>query len=402
MENVMLEQAIALLLENTEEIRTTEEAELLSALGRVCAETVYAPRDIPPFDRSPLDGYALQSVHTQGATKERPAVFEVIGEVCAGGYFAAAAHVGQAVRIMTGAPIPEGCDCVVRQEHVALNADGRLQVPYALAAHEAYCFRGEDIARGIELVRAGEKLGAAHLGVLASVGLAKVKVRCLPRIVFCSTGDELTVPGEPLLPGKIYNSNFYTLAGRFHELGFVPVLLSGLPDDADAVAAKIREYAPETALFVTTGGVSVGKKDILHPAIRELGAERLFWKVGLKPGGPVLSYRYKNMLGIALSGNPFAALTTFELLVRPVLAKLSGRPELVCTAGEAVLADNFLKASPGRRFVRAVCREGKAHLPGGDASGMLLTAARCNAFVDIPAGTQALHRGDTVRMVYYR
>ena len=224
---------------------------------------------------------------------------------------------------MTGAAIPKGCDCVVRQEDVTVQ-DECILVPYELHHHENYCFAGEDVRKGTLAVKRGTELTAAHLGVLASLGLGTVKVRRRPRIALASTGDELVLPGEPLRPGKIYNSNLYVLAGRLQELGFEPEVLGILPDDAEQAAAFIAGWREKVDLFLTTGGVSVGKKDIMHEVVRRIGT-RLFWRVCIKPGAPVIAYTAGDMLGIALSGNPFASYATFELLTRPVLAALAGR-----------------------------------------------------------------------------
>jgi molybdopterin molybdotransferase len=398
--DVTLEQAVDLLLQKTEETSQTEELPLLAAVGRVCAEDIAAPMDNPPFARSPLDGYALQASCTRGAGERNPAVFKIIGEVCAGDFFAGKAAAGEAVRIMTGAPIPAGCDCVVRQESVSLDTAGRLCVPCELRVHEAYCFKGEDIACGEKILYKNEILHAVQLGVLASMGFKQVKVWRQPRVAICSTGDELVLPGAQLAPGKIYNSNLYTLAGRFRELGCPAPMVGMLPDDAALMMKNIRKIYNEVDLLITTGGVSVGKKDIMHPVVKGLLAQRLFWRVKMKPGAPAMAYTCGKMLGIALSGNPFASLTTFELLVRPVLARMSHHPQLACTRGRAVLVDDFLKESRSRRFVRAVHEDGKIYLPGRNASGMLLSAAGCNALIDIPAGTQALHSGDVVEVVY--
>lgn len=206
------------------------------------------------------------------------------------------------MRLMTGAAIPKGCDCVVRQEDVTVQ-DECILVPYELHHHENYCFAGEDVRKGTLAVKRGTELTAAHLGVLASLGLGMVKVRRRPRIALASTGDELVLPGEPLRPGKIYNSNLYVLAGRLQELGFEPEVLGILPDDAEQAAAFIAGWREKVDLFLTTGGVSVGKKDIMHEVVRRIGT-RLFWRVCIKPGAPVIAYTAGDMLGIALSGNP--------------------------------------------------------------------------------------------------
>lgn len=398
MQDIELETAIDQLL-----FRATvcgkETVPLLAAAQRTVAETIIAPFANPPFDRSPLDGYALRAAETAGATRAHPARLHIIGEECAGDFFAGRVGAGEAVRIMTGAAIPAGCNCVVRQEDVEEEA-GVLCVPYALRAHENICDAGEDIAAGTVLLCAGQVLHAPEIAVLASMGIAEVAVYCQPRVALASTGDELVTPGEPLAPGKIYNSNLYLLAARLRELGASVTLLDALPDEAETAARALREAAATADLLLTTGGVSVGKKDIMHAVVPAMGAERIFWRICMKPGAPAIGYQCGRTLGIALSGNPFAAYATFELLVRPVLRKMKGRSELALPRQRAVLADDFLKASPGRRFLRArLTPNGRAHLPDRHASGVLFTAVGCNAFVDVPAGTGPLHAGDEVEVV---
>lgn len=397
MQDISLEQAVAAILAQAETIREAEQVSLMEALGRELAEDYVAPFDNPPFDRSPLDGYTFASSAACGATKEEPARFRIVGEECAGQFFGKEIPQGAALRIMTGGAIPAGCDCVVRQESVETDGD-TLLVPFALQPHENYCFAGEDIRKGTLLARKGTKLSAAHLGVLASMGYAAVKVIRRVRVAIASTGDELLQPGEPLAPGKIYNSNLYVLSGRLRELGFVPEVLGVLPDDADKAAAVLAAWQDKADLILTTGGVSVGKKDIMHGVVAKIG-RRLFWRVCMKPGGPAIAYTLGRTLGLALSGNPFAAYATFELLARPALAKLGGREEIALRTAEAVLADAFPKESRGRRFIRARYEDGRLYLPQQHASGSLFSAAGCNAFADIPAGTGALKAGASVKVV---
>lgn len=397
MQDISLEQAVEVLLTQLETIRETEEIPLMEALGRELAEDCIASFDNPPFDRSPLDGYTFAAADTVGATKDRPARLHIIGEECAGQFFGKEVPAGAALRIMTGGAIPLGCDCVVRQESVTTDGD-MLLVPFVMHHHENYCFAGEDIRKGTLLARKGTKLTAAHLGALASMGYGMVRVIRRVRIAIASTGDELLKPGEPLTPGKIYNSNLYILSGRLQEMGFTPEVLGILPDDVDAAAAVVHNCQDKVDLFLTTGGVSVGKKDIMHGVVAKIG-KKLFWRVCMKPGGPAIAYTFGRTLGIALSGNPFAAYATFELLARPALTKLSGRTDIALCDTQAVLADAFPKESRGRRFIRARYENGRIYLPEQHASGSLFSMVGCNAFVDIPAGTGVLAAGETVKVV---
>ncbi|BEU87379.1 molybdopterin molybdotransferase MoeA [Selenomonas sp. TAMA-11512] len=399
MQDISLEQAISMLLEHTEAIGETETVPLLEAAGRILAEEVRAPFPQPPFDRSPLDGYTFAAAATDGATEEKPATLCIIGEECAGDFFHGTVACGEAVRLMTGAAIPTGCDCVIRQEDVRVEGD-TLYVPYALAPYENYCFKGEDMEEGALVAEAGAKITSGLIGLLASLGKAEVRVYQKPHIFLASTGDELKMPGEALAPGKIYNSNLYLLAARLREWGFQPRVYGILPDDAALAADALKEAAASCDLLLTTGGVSVGKKDIMHEVRQRMGAERLFWRVAMKPGAPAIAYRTGRTLGVALSGNPFAAFATFEMMVRHVLAKASRDPSVLYRTGRGRLANGFAKVSPGRRIIRAHYDEdGTVRLFEKNASGVLAGLSDTNAFVDIPAGSPPLEPGEEVTVI---
>ncbi len=389
MQDITLETAAAALLSRVRP-PAIEELPLLFLLGRVAAEDVFARMDNPPFDRSPLDGYALRSADTAGATAAKPAALALLGEECAGDFYEGTVLPGSCLRIMTGAAMPTGTDTVVRQEDVTLSEDeGMVYIPYPLRHHENYCFAGEDVKEGVCLVKKGSRYSASSVAVLASQGYARARVFARPRVALASTGDELVSPGEALAPGKIYNSNLYLAAGRLMELGLTPVLLGILPDDPTKAAQVLREV--EADLLLTTGGVSVGKKDIMHQVVPILGAKRIFWRVCMKPGAPAIGYELPDgRLGIALSGNPFAAFATLELLARPVLRAMEGCARTELPRRRVVLRDSFPKESRGRRFIRARVEGNEATLPDQHASGALFSAVGCNAFLDIPAGTGPL------------
>jgi hypothetical protein len=399
MQDIELEQAIEILLAHASSVTETEDVPLLDAVGRVAAEELCAGFDNPPFDRSPLDGYTFAAASTRMATAESPVTLRVIGEECAGAFFDGTVGVGECVRIMTGGAIPKGCDCVVRQEDVREDGD-TICLPFTSESYENYCYAGEDIKKGTVLLRRGQRVRAAHLAVLASEGYGTVCVYRRVRIAVASTGDELLQPGEPLRPGKIYNSNLYLLAGRLKELGAEVTVLGSVPDDIDKAAEVIASYADVVDVFLTSGGVSVGKKDIMHGVVPALGAERLFWRVCMKPGAPAIAYTRGKMLGIALSGNPFAAFATFELMAKPALLRLAGQTEVLPARRRAVLADAFPKECLGRRFLRARMEpDGRVALPDQHESGSLFSAAGCDAFVDVPAGTKPLAAGTEVEVV---
>lgn len=390
-----LEDAIKILLENAKKISEVEEKNLLSCVGKICAENYFANFDNPPFNRSPLDGFTFNSAETFGATEKNPKKFKIIGEECAGEFFSGEIFSGECLRIMTGAAIPKNCDCVIRQEDVKIDGEN-IFVSYELKHHENFCFAGEDIKKGAPLIEKNQKISAAHVAVLASQGISKIKIYRAPKIAIASTGDELINPDEKLSAGKIFNSNLFLIAARLIELGIEPKILENLPDDAEVAAEKIS--AENFDILITTGGVSVGKKDIMHEVVKILG-EKIFWRVNIKPGAPVIGWKTENFLGIALSGNPFAAFATFELICRPILAKISRDEKILYRRTSGILADNFPKKSGGRRFIRGKFENGKIFLPEQHASGSLFSAVDCNCLIDIPAGSDKLKIGDKVEVI---
>lgn len=391
-----LEEAVELVKKSLTPEKKIEEVSLMDALGRVLAKDVYAGHSQPPFPRSPLDGYAFNAKDSEGAKKDKPVMLKVVDEVFAGGMSSHIVQTGEAVRIMTGAPIPEGADCVIRQEDTNYGEE-TVEIYHELKAFDNYCFIGEDYKEGDKLLLAGTKLHSAEIGMLASLGKTTVEVLKMPEIHLITTGDELVMPGECLRPGKIYDSNLYTIGMRLLELGYKVNMHENVEDSPQAVAKQIEKAAKTADLVITTGGVSVGKKDIMHEVLEILKADRLFWKINLKPGTPTLCAKYNHTLLIGLSGNPFGAVTNLEVFVRPVLSYLSGDPSITPVKTVGVLQDEFLKSSKVRRFVRGVYQEGKVFLPqGSHSSGVLSSLCGCNCLLDIPAGSTDLQAGSEV------
>lgn len=388
---ISLEEAVSLMTAPLSPLGT-EMLPLPQALGRMLAADITAPLDQPPFDRSPLDGYALRSADLAGADKAHPAVLEVVDTVYAGDEAKIPVEPGQAVRIMTGAMLPPGCDCVVAQEKT--DQGNPVGVFAALKPFQNYVYRGEDYRKGTLLLKKGTRLDAAALGVLASAGLKEVEVYQRPKVDLLTTGDEVVSPGTPLPPGKIYGSNQVLLAARLVELGF-ETETAHQGDNPAAVAKAMEELLSRCDVLLTTGGVSVGDKDIFHQALPLLGAERVFWRVNLKPGTPAMYSIYGGKPILSLSGNPFAAFTTFELLARPLLSVLSG--EEMPQWGEGILDTPFPKASPKRRFIRGRYRNGHITLPEGHSSGMLASLVGCNCLAELPAGSPPVEVGMRVR-----
>ena len=397
-----VERAIELIASRVQPL-PVERVSACAAHGRVLAQDVLAPIDQPPWPRSPLDGYAFRAEDSAGASRENPVSLRVVDTVYAGGWSEAKVGPGEAVRLMTGAPIPSGCDCVLRQEDTDLGAEN-VRIYKSLKPFDNYCFAGEDFRRGDVLLPAGLRLRGNAMGILASAGLCRedetLLVRTRPRVALLCTGDELVASDvRPLPPGKIYSSNEAVLRSRLWELGAeVTAVCGAFGDDGAALAATIRTAAAKADLILTTGGVSVGVKDILHETLPLLGAERVFAGVELKPGSPLMFSLWEGKPILSLSGNPFAASATFELFARPALAALEGCDDVLPQVVSAVLDTPFAKYGKARRFVRGVFRDGHVTLPEGHSSGALRSAAGTNCLAEITPADAPLAAGSTVRV----
>ena len=393
-----IEEAQAMLTEQVRKIEQTERVSLADALGRVLAEDVTAERDQPPFPRSPLDGYAVRAADVAGASKENPAVLHVIGRIYAGYVFDGIVGEGQAVRLMTGAPIPEGADAIIRQEDTFAEND-TVQIYVSSEPYQNYCFQGEDYKAGTVLLPKDSRLDAGKITVLSSLGKTEAVVYRKPSVAVISTGDEVLVPGQPWSPGKIYDSNRAYICARLTEAGNPPVISMHAADEARKVADEIRKAAQQADFVITTGGVSVGEKDILHDVVKLLDAEQLFWKVRIKPGSPTLAFVCEGTLVLCLSGNPFGAIANFELLARPVLAALTGQKDWLLPMENAVLQNDFRKPAGARRFLRGCLENGKVYINGKmQSSGAIASMVECNCLVEIRPDMAGAMAGETVQV----
>lgn len=409
MEGISVEQAMEQILQYTPVINETEQVELNKAGGRILAQDMVAEFNNPPFDRSPIDGYACKAEDLAGASSEHPVKLKVMEEIDAGQYSERVIEHGQAVRIMTGAAIPKGCDCCIYQERTDYGEDF-VEIYTEQKQWDNYCFAGEDFKKGTTLLKKGTHIGYVEAAVLAGMGAAKVPVYRQPKIVLLTTGDEVVEPGNPLPAGKIYNSNMTMLSARMRELGIEPFYMEAVKDNPQIMAEKLKEAAEQADMIITTGGVSVGKKDIMHESLRLIHAERIFWGVKMKPGMPTLFSVYESEPGrkvpvISLSGNPFGVAVTVELLIRPALEKLMQNPAIGLKEVAGVMADDFVKGIKGRRFIRAYWEKGEFHLPNGlHSNGVLSSMAGCNCLIDTKTmedkESKSLKTGDKVSAVW--
>lgn len=399
MENIELELALQLIGDTVNEISSTEKINIEESRGRIIGEDIYAPINQPPFNRSPLDGYALRSEDTVGASKKNPIKLCVVDEIFAGGNINTEIEKNEAIRIMTGAEIPEGADCVIRQENTNYSME-EVEIYDELKKYENYCFAGEDVKKGSKLISKGEKLTYIHIGLLATMGITQVLVKRKPRIGIISTGDEIVSSGKPLSKGKIYDSNRITISMRLMDFGCEIVSSKIIEDEVCQVSKEINNLIDKVDVIITTGGVSVGKKDIMHEVINKINADRLFWRVRMKPGTPAIYSIYKKTPILSLSGNPFAAIATFEIMGKELIYKLSGNKDLKQIRIKSVMEDNFLKESKGRRIVRGIYKNNKVYLPqGGHSPGMMASMLGCNCLIDIKPGTKQLLKGDEVDII---
>ncbi len=394
---ITLEHARELIQQRIQKIQDIEELEVNNAGGYVLAEDIAASLDNPPFPRSPVDGYAVRAEDLEGAAQEKPVSLKVTGCIYAGdnGQICTV-KTGEAYRIMTGAPFPQGADTAVRQEDTDCGEEEVL-IYKEQKAWDNYCFQGEDYQKGKLLLKKGTTLTFAEQGILSGLGYTRVKVYRKPAIRIFTTGDELVMPGNPLLPGKIYDSNGIMTEARLKELGIQPLSVEHVGDDEEILADKLLHACRDADVILTTGGVSVGKKDILHGALARMGAEKIFWRIKMQPGMPTIFSVYGKTLILSLSGNPFGTMANLEMLLRPMLKAMTGSERFSMEKRQGIMAAEFPKKSRVRRFVRAVYREGEVSLPEGIySSGAIGTLRSCNCLLDIPAGTDPIKKGEHV------
>lgn len=377
-----------------------EKVDLLSALHRVIAEDVTAPRFIPPHDNSAMDGYAVQHGDVADAAQEQPAVLDVVEILPAGKTAQRQVEPGQAIKIMTGAPMPQGADTVVQVEHTN-GSDSTVEIYQAPRAGSNLRRRGEDIVAGESIVARNTVLRPAELGVLASINRAQVLVHCRPRVAVLATGDEIADLGDPDSDGKIMNSNSYTLAGQITDAGGVPVLLGVARDTREDISARIASGLHADVLL-TSGGVSAGDFDYVRDCLDDAGFTPHFWTVAMRPGSPVTFGMVGHVPIFSLPGNPVASMVTFELFVRPALLKMTGCPALFRPQMQATLQDEVRKRIGVRTFLRGVMQQHGDHATvtttGPQGSGILRSMSLANCLIDIPEETEKLQPGDKVQV----
>lgn len=391
---VSVEQARAIILGEARPL-ASETVALDDALGRVLAEDVAADRDLPPFDRAAMDGYALRAADVARA----PVALEVVGELRAGDAKALVVGAGQAVRIMTGAVVPPGATAVQQVEKTQPLDEFRVTVLAPVAEGQNLAPRGSEVKAGETVLARGRTLDPAAIGVLATVGRARVGVARRPVVAVLVTGDEIVDVVETPGPTRIRNSNGPALAAAARQAGADVRDLGAVPDDKDAIAAALgRGLAAD--VLVVSGGVSAGDYDLVEPALLELGARLLVTKVAVKPGAPLVFARCGAALVFGLPGNPVSAQVTFELFVRPALLKLAGAAVLTRPRLEAELGGAIRNRSGRRSYLPARLRHEGGRLLArplrSAGSGDLVAHARANALVVLEAEREEAQEGETV------
>ncbi|MFB4162516.1 gephyrin-like molybdotransferase Glp [Alteribacillus sp. JSM 102045] len=376
---------------------------LEKAHGRYLAEDLKADHDVPSFDRSPYDGFAIIASDTTEANQETPVVLEVIGKIGAGSVFENEVRSGQAVRIMTGAQIPDSCNAVVMLELVKEkqeNGRNYIEIKRPFNEGDNISFQGEDTKAGTSLIEQGNFITPGISALLATFGYHEVPVAKKPVIGVIATGSELLEVHEPLEPGKIRNSNAYMMMAQIEKAGAEAKYFGKFSDDFDDCLRAVQDALSEVDLLITTGGVSVGDYDYVPAILEELGASVLFNKVGMRPGSVTTVAALDHKLIYGLSGNPSACYVGFELFVRPIIrhSLFTNKPHL--RKSKAVLGADFPKPNPFTRFVRAKLYDEDGQyqaVPAGlDKSGSVTSLAEASAFIVLPGGTRGYEKGMAV------
>jgi molybdopterin molybdotransferase len=393
---IPISQALELIAEHVKPL-AEESVPLEEADGRFLASRVDAPVDLPRFDNSAMDGYALRASDTPGR-------LSIVGESAAGAPFAGAVQSGQAVAISTGAVLPSGADAIAPLEDVIVDGD-QLEVGAAVALEACVRYAGSDIRRGDELLASGTRIAAAQIGALAAVGLSVVPCRRRPRVAVLATGSELRPAGAVLQPGEIFDSNGPMLRAALRSSSALVERIAPAADTTEAHLAALRN-ALEHDVVISSGGVSVGAHDLVRDAARQLGVEEVFWRVAVRPGKPVSFGVRGDTLVFGLPGNPVSTLVCFELFVRPALLALQGARDAAPELERGTLATNVLRNPERDDFIRVRTRNvaGLAVLePLRDQqSHQIAITAQGDALARIPAGTGQLQPGAEVSFLPLR
>ena len=415
---ISVEQALERILSYFNVLEATE-VPVLDSLGQVIAEDIYSGINIPPLDNAAMDGYAVQAKDTRGASNGSPRFLRVIGTVIAGSISKQAVKPGTAIRIMTGAPVPEGADSVVRfedtdeaQREESSTSTAGVEIGILCEVKTGLNIRraGEDVIRGSLVLKKGTVIRPAEVGVLASLGISQVTAIRRPVVAVLATGNELVDITQPLPAGKIYNSNTYSIAALVRRYGGIPLILGIALDSEDSLVTKLRQGL-DANMLITTGGVSAGDYDIVKDVLAKEG-EITFWTVRMKPGKPLAFGAMKrtdkegtvrNIPHLGLPGNPVSSMVTFELFARSAILKMMGKKKLTKPAVEAVIEETIVNTDGRRVYTRAIVekRGGQyfARLTGPQGSGILTSMSLANGLVIVPEDKAEVKAGEVARVI---
>jgi molybdopterin molybdotransferase len=396
---ISVEEALDKILSHIQPLGT-EKVSLTDALGRVLAEDVYAPRDIPPLDNSGMDGYAVRWEDIQETCQDRSVRLEVIEDLPAGFIAKKKVRKAQAIRIMTGAPIPEGADTVIPVEETKKDGNFVL-ISKAIVLGDSIRHAGEDVKKGDRVISKGDLIRPAEVGMLASVSRSSIHVYQRPLVAILCTGEELVDVDESLSDAKIVSSNSYTLAAQVRDCGAIPMQLGIAKDRKDAIEQKLSQGLRADVL-VSSAGVSVGDYDYVKDVLSDLGMEMIFWKVAMRPGKPLAFGTIRGKPVFGLPGNPVSSMVSFEQFVRPSLLKMMGHGKLFRPIIEAILKEEIHK-EPGRRhFIRAFVSFEQDHYyvttTGDQGSAILRSMIKANGLVIIPENERYVRAGEKVKV----
>lgn len=375
-----------------------ENVNILEARGRVIGEDVFAPRDIPSAANSAMDGYAVRSADTKGVSALKPVELKVIETIAAGSAPRKTLQEGQAARIMTGAVLPKGADAVVRREDTEERGK-TVRIKVAALKGLDIRFSGEDVQKGERVITAGSVLRPGHIGMLAALGKSFVSVHQKPRVAILSTGDELVDIEVDPPPGKIVNSNSYSLAAQILECGGVPIMM-GIGRDKKAELVEKFQIARRADVILSSGGVSVGDYDFVKDVMGDIGNAMHFWQVAMRPGKPLAFGSIDGIPLFGLPGNPVSVMVSFEQFVRPYLLKMQGHVRIFRDTLTAQSAQDIKKSIGTKNFIRAVVQKEKgrylARVTGEQGSGILKSMVVANAFIVLPEKVSFVKKGDQV------
>jgi molybdopterin molybdotransferase len=375
-----------------------EKTDILNALGRVIGEDIYSGRNIPPKDNSAMDGYALKSDDTKGATSEAPAIVETIEDIPAGYPSQKTIGPGQAARIMTGAFVPEGADTVVKVEDT--DRDGnRVRIFVESPRGDNIRYSGEDVKAGDLVISKGKIAGPAEVGMLASLGRSFIKVYQKPLVAIIATGDEIADIDEDTSGDKIISSNSYSINAQVRECGALP-LQTGIAKDREKSLMAAFRAALRADVIISSGGVSVGDYDFVKDVMAQMGTNIEFWQVAQRPGKPLAFGTMEGKLVFGLPGNPVSSMITFEEYVRPALLKMMGHQDIFRRTIKATLMEDIKKKSGLKHFIRALVRkEGEGFTvstTGEQGSGILKSMVLANGIIVLPEDMTSVKKGEEV------